>query len=245
MSLRRLVGRSWPSRVAERRHIRRRLQVSREVADLCDRRVVRGPFAGTVLPALLPDTSAKLLGSYEVELQPAFEQLVAHGYAVVVNVGCSDGYYAAGLVRRLPGAHGFAFDVDAAHRAAARETAAANDVAVEVDGACTAAQLAELCGAGEVLVVCDCEGCERDLIAPEITGRATVVVELHAGTEDLPARFGEAYRVSTIGSAPRHAADYPELARLRRPKDRDLAVFERVVPQDWAIIQPVRGGRSR
>src|SRR5262249_46123396 len=69
--------------------------------------VVAGPFAGTKL--LLSPVSARLLPSYllgtaELELHGAIEELVERSYRTVLNLGAADGYYAVGLARRLPSA---------------------------------------------------------------------------------------------------------------------------------------------
>jgi hypothetical protein len=210
--------------------------VSRRVAAICGETVARGPFTGLRLPELLPDTSAKLLGSYERELHPALERLLLQDFELVVNIGCSDGYYAVGAGKRLPAARAFAFDLNESFRRATVATAAANGVSVEVGATCTPERLRELCGSGRVLVICDCEGCERELIAPELTQDASIVLELHPGTENLPERFRDGYHVSLVESTGRDPAEYPELAELDAG-DRSLAVFERMDAQSWAVIE--------
>lgn len=212
--------------------------MSRRVSAMLDGTVARGPFAGMRMPRLLPDTSAKLLGSYEEELHPTLGRLLGADFDVVVNVGCSDGYYAVGALRRLRAARGVAFDLNGEYREATAATAAANGVELEIASTCSPARLRELCSAARVLVICDCEGCEQDLIGPEITASASVVVELHPGTEDLPQRFGDGHAVILVESAGRRDPNaYPELAGLS-PEERFLAVFERMEPQAWAVIEP-------
>lgn len=196
-----------------------------------------------LLPSLLPDTSAKVLGSYERELHPAIERILHDRFTVIVNVGCSDGYYAVGLGRRLPDARVHAFDLNEPFRAAAVRTAAANSVAVTVREQCYPDELRRLCTGSRALVVCDCEGCEEQLVWPEFLLGATVLVELHPGTDILlPPRFEATHMVELIEAQPRDPNAYPELRNLPRA-ERELAVFERPLPQTWALLQPHRVGR--
>ena len=59
------------------------------------------------------------VGSFELELHPAVERIVAERPATVVNVGSAEGYYAVGLAMRLAGARVVGFELDPALRAAA------------------------------------------------------------------------------------------------------------------------------
>jgi hypothetical protein len=191
-----------------------------------------------VLPSLLPDTAAKVLGSYEQELHPAIERVLHDRFTVIVNIGCSDGYYAVGLGRRLSDARVFAFDLNKSYRAAAMRTAAVNAVAVTVREQCHQEELTRYCTEGRALVVCDCEGCEEQLVWPEFLPGATVLVELHPGTDILvPRRFAATHTVELIESQPRDANAYPELRGFPRA-ERELAVFERLLPQTWALLEP-------
>ena len=72
-----------------------------------------GPFTGMKYPKAEAAGSAfipKLLGSYERELHPMIERLIAKGYDDVIDVGCAEGYYATGMALRLPGARVHAYD---------------------------------------------------------------------------------------------------------------------------------------
>jgi hypothetical protein len=79
-----------------------------------------GLFAGM---SYLPDASegslmARLLGTYEAELRPHIEALVAEGLDCVIDIGCAEGYYAVGLAYRFPNLEVFAFDIDETARTA-------------------------------------------------------------------------------------------------------------------------------
>src|SRR5262245_12927877 len=74
-------------------------------------KVMQGPFCCLTIvvdPKVID--WPKLLGTYEVELQPLFEQIVAASPLTVINVGAAEGYYAAGLAVRCPAACVIAYE---------------------------------------------------------------------------------------------------------------------------------------
>src|SRR5687768_8491348 len=80
-----------------------------------DGTVVRGgPFAGMTIGEHGSEGchAPRLLGCYEHELHPHLERLIRRGFAAVLNIGCSAGYYAIGLARRIPRAVVHAHDTD-------------------------------------------------------------------------------------------------------------------------------------
>jgi hypothetical protein len=182
------------------------------VARLCggEPRILAGPFAGmrylrTSGSGLLP----KLAGCYERELQPAVEESLARGYDRVVNVGSGEGYYAVGYALRLAPAPVLvhAFDLDILCRQRLRRLARLNGVAgrLRIGARCGPLELARLCS-GRTLVVCDCEGCELDLLDPDRVPRlafADLLVELHdfvdpAISATFVRRFAETHDVTLI-----------------------------------------------
>lgn len=211
--------------------------------------VLDGPFAGmTYVPravgsAFIP----KLLGSYECELHDILRQTVSHSPQTVVDIGCAEGYYAVGLARRMPSAHVYAFDTDPAGQRLCREMAAANCVAdrVTVAGTCSLTRLNALLKAG-TLLVCDCEGCEADLLRPDLVpglAQTVVLAELHhwivpSIAQTLAGRFEVTHDVCFVTSAVRNPAQYPALAFLPAA-DRATAVSEfRPAGQQWACFIP-------
>jgi SAM-dependent methyltransferase len=238
----------------EYRGLRRRTRVSRAVLDACGWTVQHGPFKGLRFPRgqVGTDSSSKCIGSYEKELHADIERLLAKGYRRVVNIGCADGYYAVGLARRLPEAQVYAYDLSPESRAACSRMAMENDVAgrLEVRGECTPEEL-DRAIVGRTLVVMDCEGCEVELLrpdaAPALAG-ADVVVELHdfvrPGTsETILGRMSSSHDARVLDSHARHPGDYPELAALSWP-DKTLAVFERPMTMQWAVLESRRPAGS-
>jgi hypothetical protein len=184
-----------------------------------------GPFAGLVYPDQTALSLApKLLGIYERELHGAIEAAIRAAPGVIVNVGAADGYYAVGLARRVPGATVIAYEADATQRALCMRVAAANGVDIELRGAAGPGDLA-----GADLIVMDCEGCERALLAPPLA--ATIIVELHDFLapgigEDVAARFAATHDVTFVPTAP-------------QPPANELLLSEyRPGPMRWAVMTP-------
>jgi hypothetical protein len=221
-------------------------------------RVLLGPFARTRYPFSFLARNLFLgppqVGSYEGELHPVVERIVASEPEVLVNVGAAEGYYTVGFARRLPELEVVAFEAEPAIAAAASRLAELNGVAgrVEVRGACTTDELAELDSrlAGKrVCVLMDCEGCERELADPGLAPwleSASFVVELHTSVDAeietlLEQRFGTTHETRVVRARPPWASQWPELMRLRglRPIDRELLVAEfRHGGQDWLVATP-------
>ena len=187
----------------------------------------------------------KLLGCYETELHETLARVLGQTYERVINVGSAEGYYTVGFALRMPGVPVFAFEIDAGERALCGELARANGVAdrVLLRGECTRDDLLAL-ASGESLVVCDCEGCELELLRPDLLpGLRTcdVIVELHdcvdpAISSTIAARFASTHEVTVLPKVDRDPTTYATLATLT-PHERRLAVSEfRWGPLQWGFL---------
>lgn len=225
---------------------------TKRLGDRLGWRVAAGPFAGLAYvrrshgSRLLP----KLVGSYEQEIHAWIDRLVCAAPATIVNVGCAEGYYAVGFARAMPDSRVLAFDTAAAARARTAELAAVNGVTdrIELGGTCDAATLNRLDLAG-ALVVCDCEGYERELLDPAASPGlkdATILVEFHdcffPGTTNLVLeRFAATHTVETATARPRDPTGYSAV-RDFAPDDAAFAVDEErettAGPQVWALLTP-------
>lgn len=211
-----------------------------------------GPFAGL---RLVGETSwgflaPLLVGSYDEELHPALEYLIATAPKRIINIGSAEGYYAVGFARRLPEAEIYAFDVDEEAQRLTGENAAVNGVGdrVHVGGACTIDNLERLITPRTMPMV-DCEGCEVDLLLPDRARSlrlATMLVELHdfirpEASAAITARFRETHSIELIRARERSLDDYPTLDDLD-PRDRSVAVAERrpidQPAMEWVVLRP-------
>jgi precorrin-6B methylase 2 len=216
--------------------------------------VQKGPFEGLRIvtdaagSALIP----KLLGIYERELHPAIEEIMSMNPALVVDIGAAEGFYAVGLARRLPGSRVIAFEMESPAREKLRQNAEANDVSahLSIRGCCDAESLsAALAEGSPMVVICDAEGAENEVLDPEAVPAlktASILVELHdfirpGTTERLIERFSSTHSITTIEQTPRHRDEFPWKTRGTRllPKAYlDWAVSEwRPVPMSWLWIK--------
>lgn len=234
----------------------RRSPIERQAAALYRRigrpsTIAGGPFKGmkyiaeSTCGAILP----KMLGTYELELQPLVEKAVATGPDLVVDVGSAEGYYAVGMARRLPASRIVCFDVDRYARHLLKDLAGRNGMGerVEIRGECSPETLGPLlASASRPLVICDCEGYEDVLLdpsrCPDLAG-AWIVVELHEFARPgvsarLRERFAETHEVEAFDARPRSAGDCAD--RLGIPDDGlELALSEwRPEGMQWFSMWP-------
>jgi precorrin-6B methylase 2 len=211
-------------------------------------RVQQGPFAGMVYvnEATCSTLAPKLIGSYEAELHLALAEILATEYTTIIDVGCAEGYYAVGLALQMPRAKVYAFDIDAQARRLCKEMAQLNLVEdrIVVEETCTHSRLQELINERS-LVVCDCEGCEIELLRPEIVSgleKTDLLVELHDFIDPrikstLVSRFEDTHHTSIIETEERIAANYTALAGFSARSQRFALAELRGNEMEWAFLR--------
>jgi hypothetical protein len=216
---------------------------------LADQSVLGGPFRGmryipeSVGSMLLP----KLLGSYEIELNPILEGYLSHKPCVFVDVGAAEGYFAGGLAWRCPGARVIAFEAENAGQVMLARLARLNGLSdrIEIRGFCNQQALIGLLrNCRPTLLIVDIEGGEAELLSAEIVKMlkdSDLIVELHPwiipGIEALlTQRFASTHRINVIHTRKRRAGDLPFgivinhlLSRWLVPKLNEL----RPEPMKW------------
>ena len=230
-------------------------RVQRKFVEQHGLRVQTGPFEGMTYPRSAISRSEqlvpKLLGSYEQELHGALEQMLAHDWRQVIDVGAADGYYAVGLARRCPKASIHAYEMNSLPAHYSRQLARANGVddRVSMHGECRIEDLAALPQVPS-LFVADCEGAEAILLDPAavpLLAESALVVELHEWLTPsiettIKLRFRETHRLVFIKPEPRHAAEYPAVASIDELSyvEQELVVSEfRLRPVRWAVLWPL------
>jgi predicted RNA methylase len=218
--------------------------------------VVRGgPFAGMSYLAATSDggVAPRLLGSYEAALHPFFAEAPARGYAIVLNVGCAEGFYAVGCARLLKTAQIIAWDIDEKARTMCAHLARNNGVEHRIDlrerfvardvDRVREAWEAKLGRQPRGVLVMDCEGAEFDLLDP---GAADfrwldLVVEVHPAkdktVESLASLFRGTHDVEELQAQtimPELPAWLVESGHL----DQLMAVWEwRAGPTPWLVMR--------
>jgi hypothetical protein len=212
--------------------------------------VMQGPLQGL---DFLPQSAegchiAKLLGCYEQPLQPFIEQAIEAQCSTILNIGCAEGYYAVGMARRMPQTRVMAYDLNPAAQSVCQALAAKNQVAdrVHVGALFKQEDFAGYAG-GKVLVLCDIEGAEGELLnpqsAPALAGM-DLIVESHEClvpgiTQVLMDRFKATHDITLVhddGQRQLHKAPawFVNLAHL----DQLLATWEwRSGPTPWLVMR--------
>lgn len=199
---------------ARLRHRRLMADVRHAAVRVFPGRTVRGgPFAGLKYPDWRSHGSAvfpKLLGSYEAELHGFVAGVLRSDPPVVVDVGCAEGYYAAGCAMVLPSSRVIAADLSAAARDLCREVALLNGVSdrVKIVECMDRKALMELGAAGRGWVISDCEGGEAGLFDPEVFRSLEgwfLLIEMHEflvpGIEErLVAEASQTHSIEVIDS---------------------------------------------
>ncbi|MBM2822327.1 MAG: hypothetical protein HW413_1073 [Thermoleophilia bacterium] len=232
---------------------RRRVRLQRQFAARHGLVVRGGPFRDmvyvdeTLHSRFGFNLAARLLGSYEAELQEIVETVISSRYDTILDIGSGDGYYAVGLALRIPGCTVDAFDPDPAARWLCEKVAEANRVLgrVIIKSGATSDDL-RAHRDGRVFAKIDCEGCELAVLQPaesEVLRAATILVELHdflhhGTTSEILSRFSPTHDGQVVECRPRSRGDYPELESFA---DEDAAILlsERRPPSlRWAFLTP-------
>ena len=200
--------------------------------------------------------TAKLLGCYEQPLLPFIEQAIQTAYPVILNIGCAEGYYAVGMARRMPQTEVMAFDLNPAARQVCGELAAKNGVADRVTvGALFREEEFAIYAGQKVLVLCDIEGTERELLDPALAPdleAMDLIVESHEClvpgiTQLLLNRFSPTHTITLVeDNGQRQLANAPPWFNNMAHLDQLLAVWEwRSGPTPWLVMKSRKTGTIR
>jgi SAM-dependent methyltransferase len=213
-------------------------------------RVLQGPLAGMDFLQQSAEGChiAKLLGTYELPLQPFIERAIGTAYHTILNIGCAEGYYAVGMALRMPQTQVLAFDVDPNARQVCSDLAQKNQVAerVTVGGLFAPEHFAAFANQ-PVLLMCDIEGAERELLDPALAPALQsmdIIVESHEClvpgiTQVLIERFKPTHNITLVqDDGQRQLAKPPQWFLNLAHLDQLLATWEwRSGPTPWLVMQ--------
>jgi hypothetical protein len=219
-----------------------------------DDKVFTGPFAGTTYSSSSYHAIPCLLGTYEMELHEAAQEVAHTECDLVVDVGAASGIYVTGMGKLLPGVRMVAFEADNETRNCLRHNVATNslDNRVDVHGHCGVDDLkGVLAGSKRSLVIMDVEGAEVELLQPARIRElqtATMIIETHENVEPgcsalIKGRFDSTHAIRTVVARARTATDFPLLAAWKSNRvvwklaARAMSEFRSGV-QEWLVLQP-------
>jgi len=190
----------------------------------------------------------KLLGSYEQPLHPFIQKSSISDYTKVINIGCAEGYYAVGFAMVAPSLVSYAFDTNGQARKICAKLAQKNGVGdrVKIGSEFGHADFARY-GHERVLVFCDIEGAEDELLNPEKAPslrKLDIIVESHeclrsGVTQRLISRFKATHDIRLVEDNGTRLLEAPprwfaKLAHL----DQLLATWEwRSGPTPWLVMR--------
>lgn len=246
------IGRKNEERVFLEAALRYKKSLVRERAAKANFTVLRGPFQGMKLPEMGAwsdfDLFSKIIGSYEAEIFPALEAEIAREPNLIVNIGASEGYYAIGLKRRLPGARAYTYDIDEKSFPVLDRCSSMNGVEiVRLDRFDYANPLAGLSFDGTLrpFFFLDCEGYENHIVdMPQaVVAVSSFLIELHdlfvpGTTPKLVDFLSATHTLTLIDQQQRKLADYPELGELHGLIGALVLDEFRGAPMQWLYAVP-------
>ena len=212
--------------------------------------VMQGPLAGLDFIRQSSEGChvAKLLGSYEQPLQPFVVAAMKAKYQTILNIGCAEGYYAVGMALNMPDTKVLAFDLDPIARETCKSLALKNKVSerVSIGGLFKPEDFANYANQ-KVLVFCDIEGAEKDLLDPNLApalAHMDLIVESHEClipgiTNNLISRFRNTHDITVVQDDGQRSLQSPpqwflNLAHL----DQLLATWEwRSGATPWLVMK--------
>jgi len=147
--------------------------------------VKNGPFKGMIYPDFLyPNNFSKIIGSYEKEISEIIESLCHRQFTEILNIGCGEEYYPIGFARRIENAIIIAYDNREIARRHCGEMARLNQVdkKIRILGSFTKDSLSNMNLDRRVLILCDCEGGEKEIFTLENASRlrsCELPIEIH------------------------------------------------------------------
>jgi SAM-dependent methyltransferase len=216
-------------------------------------RVLSGPFKGMVYPDLISAGSAllpKIIGSYESELHTIISsELLSSRYNTLLNIGCGEGYYAVGLALYPQYTKVFAVDTHLVTLRLCRYMASTNKVQRKISFYNTI----EACLQNEhfsdrTVVICDCEGCEVEMLDPTKVpayAKMDILVECHdfldpSITKTLSERFSPTHHIKKIAHQSKKRYTPPELRTLKAQINPEMLLEHRPEKMSWLWMQVKR-----
>lgn len=149
--------------------------------------VKHGPFKGLIYPDFISHGSTifpKILGCYEKELHEIISHIGEKKYSEIIDIGSAEGYYAVGLAINMPNAKVYAFDIDEEARLFCEKMSDLNLVSnrVIIGRECNNNTLANFSFSDKGLIICDCEGYEKELFTLENVknlSNCDLIIETH------------------------------------------------------------------
>jgi hypothetical protein len=189
-------------------------------------RVLGGPFEGLCYHEKSSGSSwlPKILGTYEKEIAEIFNRYYLEQFEAVLDIGCAEGYYLAGigrLLRTLPRPPRLiGYDIDEKAIANARDLLSLNEIRSELYHRPVAAADFK---ANRRFYIVDIEGAESDMFNELIVRKlneSDLLIEIHDTPgqhrvlNDLGSRFAATHTSRVFSKKERTLFDFPNQSNL-------------------------------
>lgn len=171
----------------------------------------------------------KLLGSYEEPIQNWISEIKNKNYDIIIDIGCSEGYYAVGFAYKGFANKIIAYDIDNSAIDMAKKLASINKLKSEliiINSECTFSDIENIVKEHKkVLIFCDIEGGEINLLDNnkcQALNQADIILESHDlffnenryVTETIKKRFLNTHKIEIIQDYKRNESKYPIIKNL-------------------------------
>jgi len=217
--------------------------------------VLNGPFKGLKLvdDFVFGSHLPKLLGCYEKELHPFFEQLLDAKQSTeitICNVGAAEGFYAVGLAKQENVKTVIVYENLEKGQKLTQQNAELNQVAdkININGLCVANSLIALSQTTTIdFLVMDVEGAELDILSQDCIkhlSNSWLIVELHDFRRPncktlLCERFEQTHDLQVINAANRTLADFPQNISVPKSLAINLMDEQRPNGMQWLFAKPI------
>jgi len=188
--------------------------------------VAGGPFAGMlyITESVGSVLFHKIIGYYEEILHPHIEKIKKEHYDTIIDIGCAEGYYLAGLGRALPQAKLIGYDIDENALSLTQNLILKNNLTntLILKTTCTAETLKENI-TEDTLLICDAEGFENEILdvskCPALAKVKKLIVETHDFAapnvvKTLQERFSPTHDIESITFTLANPDKYPFLKTI-------------------------------
>jgi hypothetical protein len=214
--------------------------------------VLSGPFRGMRYfdATFFGPVTPRWLGSYEDQLHPILECVIARAYPIIIDIGSAEGYFSVGLARLLPQSRVYSFDTDPISRRQQKRLMKLNGVNNLTLGSFCHWEDFNRIANDRTFAFIDIDNCEFTFLRPEkckALARTDLLVEIHEGfglkheafREEIAKRFEPTHDISVIRDAPKDIKGYRACVTGRlSDSDIEEAVKEyRAIDQSWIWLQ--------
>jgi hypothetical protein len=176
---------------------------------------------------------------------------LAYKPSLVIDIGCAEGYYAVGIAKMLPKSKIIAADRSSQARKLCEELAMLNECEnVTVTGTIDSQRLVQY-DLNNALIICDCEGYEKNLFIPQIIPHllhTTLIIETHDFVDPsiskyLETLFENTHQIKVVSSIDDVQKvkyySYPELDAFNYKDKKEIISEYRPSIMEWLILTPL------